>query len=55
MLSNSYLLNLCPIESFRSKQGTMDYWETLNWNSDGLTASHYEREEQGKKCYYEAT
>lgn len=55
MLSNSYLLNLRAIESSWSKQGTMDYGETLSWNSDGLIASHYEKEEQWKKCYYEAT
>lgn len=55
MLSNGYLLNLCAIEPSWSKQGIIDYWETLGSNSEGLTASHYERGEQGKKSYYEVT
>lgn len=38
MYSKSYLLNLCAIESFWSKQEMSNYWETLG-ETESLTAS----------------
>lgn len=50
MLSNSYLLNVCAIESFWGKQGTMDSTLGWNWAHDNLPLWQGETEKEILLC-----